>query len=305
MREIGCRCFVLIQNRHNPKIYDRSIECILVGYDIKSKSYRCYHRGTRQIYSSYHVRFIESHEEPSTTTATPPTPTQSPLTHISKEATASPINFDNEDEELLPRNLRDPLPNLNPEPEAAAPLPTPDSEMDNAPDPANPRRSTRVASAVPADQRISRMDKVRQEVAKSRLRKEEEKVERQRKRLEDIRQKELRNDPGMVDQEARENLCQPGDTRVVDDPVEAVAQVFKHLSLDDKDVQSTDRIDRILSAISDTSNIDPQNFASGSEPKDWTDSQKRPPAEAAEWGAAFKDECESLKEMGVYVLVPR
>jgi hypothetical protein len=62
---------------------------------------------------------------------------------------------------------------------------------------------------------------------------------------------------------------------------------------------------RILSAIADTSNIDPQSFAPSSEPKDWADSQKRPPAEAAEWAAAFKEECDSLRDMGVYVLVPR
>src|SRR5271155_17684 len=31
MREIGCKVFVLIQNRHNPKIYERSLECVLIG----------------------------------------------------------------------------------------------------------------------------------------------------------------------------------------------------------------------------------------------------------------------------------
>lgn len=49
MREIGCRCFVLILNRNNPKMYDCSIECILVGYDKNAKTYRCYDRATRQI----------------------------------------------------------------------------------------------------------------------------------------------------------------------------------------------------------------------------------------------------------------
>jgi hypothetical protein len=62
MREIGCRAFVLIQNKMNPKIYERSIECILIGYDGKSKTYWCYDPKTRQIYSSYHVRFLESHD---------------------------------------------------------------------------------------------------------------------------------------------------------------------------------------------------------------------------------------------------
>ncbi|THU77641.1 hypothetical protein K435DRAFT_561335, partial [Dendrothele bispora CBS 962.96] len=59
LREIGCKAFVLIQ-QHNPKIRQRSIECVLVGYERNAKAYRCYHRSTRKVISSYHVRFIES-----------------------------------------------------------------------------------------------------------------------------------------------------------------------------------------------------------------------------------------------------
>lgn len=54
LREIGCRAFVLIQNSHNPKIYARSIECVLIGYDAESKTYRCYHQ-TNKVISSLHV----------------------------------------------------------------------------------------------------------------------------------------------------------------------------------------------------------------------------------------------------------
>ena len=39
MREIGCRVFVLIQNKHNPKVYDCSLGCILIGYDPNAKTY--------------------------------------------------------------------------------------------------------------------------------------------------------------------------------------------------------------------------------------------------------------------------
>lgn len=39
MREIGCKAYVLIQNKHNPKIYDRSLPCILIGYSCDSKAY--------------------------------------------------------------------------------------------------------------------------------------------------------------------------------------------------------------------------------------------------------------------------
>lgn len=61
LREIGCRAFVLIQNHHNPKVYDRSVECVLIGYSLDSKAYHCYHRASHKVFVSYHVSFIESH----------------------------------------------------------------------------------------------------------------------------------------------------------------------------------------------------------------------------------------------------
>lgn len=70
LREIGCRAFVLI-NTHNPKIRARSIECVLIGYGSDSKTYRCYHRATSRVLASYHVRFIESHEDAPRSTAPP------------------------------------------------------------------------------------------------------------------------------------------------------------------------------------------------------------------------------------------
>ena len=62
MREIGCRAFVLIPNKNNPKIFERTIECVLIGYEPKSKAYRCYNCNTHKVHSSYHVCFIETHE---------------------------------------------------------------------------------------------------------------------------------------------------------------------------------------------------------------------------------------------------
>ncbi len=66
LREIGCKAFVLIQNKHNPKIYDRSLECQLIGYSSNSKAYICYHRQTHRVVTSYHVEFIESHQKHAT-----------------------------------------------------------------------------------------------------------------------------------------------------------------------------------------------------------------------------------------------
>ncbi|KAF7342817.1 Retrovirus-related Pol polyprotein from transposon TNT 1-94 [Mycena sanguinolenta] len=62
LREIGCQAFALIQNKHNPKIFDRSIECKLIGYSHTSKAYICYDKLSRRVITSYHVEFIESHE---------------------------------------------------------------------------------------------------------------------------------------------------------------------------------------------------------------------------------------------------
>lgn len=79
LREIGCRAFVLIQNRHNPKVYSRSVECVLIGYGLDSKTYRCYHRATHKVFVSYNVSFIESHENGSSAPYPLPTPASTPL----------------------------------------------------------------------------------------------------------------------------------------------------------------------------------------------------------------------------------
>ena len=58
LREVSSRAFVLIQNHDNPKIRARSVECVLIGHGTDSKSYRCYHRATHKVFSSYNVVFI-------------------------------------------------------------------------------------------------------------------------------------------------------------------------------------------------------------------------------------------------------
>lgn len=60
LSEIGSRAFVLILNKHNPKVFQRSEECVLIGYSANSKSYRCYHRASHKVTESFHVVFIES-----------------------------------------------------------------------------------------------------------------------------------------------------------------------------------------------------------------------------------------------------
>ena len=114
MWEIGCRAFILVQNCHNPKLFECSIECVLIGYDLCSKTYRCYDRQRRVVYSSYHVCFIESHEAPPTPTPAqavpllpivPPSSEPATVDDIAHGANLNPILFDGEEEEFLPTSL--------------------------------------------------------------------------------------------------------------------------------------------------------------------------------------------------------
>jgi len=58
LREIGSQAFALIL-KHNPKIYEQSFECILVGYSPNLKAYCLYHPPTHRLVESFHVKFIE------------------------------------------------------------------------------------------------------------------------------------------------------------------------------------------------------------------------------------------------------
>jgi hypothetical protein len=61
--EIGSWAFVLILNKHNPKVFQHSEECVLVGYSKDSKSYRLYHQPSHRVIESFHVVFIESKDD--------------------------------------------------------------------------------------------------------------------------------------------------------------------------------------------------------------------------------------------------
>ena len=64
LREIGCRAFALIQT-HNPKIFQRSTPCVLIGYAPHAKAYRLWDTTTGKIFNSFHVTFIEHlHSQP-------------------------------------------------------------------------------------------------------------------------------------------------------------------------------------------------------------------------------------------------
>jgi hypothetical protein len=58
LQEIGCTAFALIQS-HNPKIYQHSNPCILIGYAPNSKAYHLWDSSSGKLFNSCHVTFIE------------------------------------------------------------------------------------------------------------------------------------------------------------------------------------------------------------------------------------------------------
>ena len=58
----------------------------------------------------------------------------------------------------------------------------------------------------------------------------------------------------------------------------------------------------ISSALDDTDGIDPHNMGFDDEPRTWKEAQAL--SEVKEWTKGYLDELRSLKEMGVYKLVP-
>jgi len=278
LREIGCRAFVLIQNQHNPKLWERSVEMVLIGYGHNSKTYRCYNRTTKQVYSSYHVQFIESHEDERLrypNLAPPDTePFPSSVQEIAAGATDTPTYYDvSAEEENLPADHTAPIP-----PPVPVPIP-----INPVPDDA-PRRSSRFANADQNRGGPSRLERAVQDSTEAGTRLQTARLERRRD-LAAIREEEQRNDPKIVERAA----------------VEELAQLFNNLEIAALG-NKNQRVEHILAAISDNLNIDPSTFNFDDDPKSWPEAEAS--VDAEKWRLAYKDELSSLKSMKVYTLVP-
>jgi hypothetical protein len=59
---IGSRAFALIL-KHNPKIYEHSFKCVLVRYSPHSKAYHLYYPSMHRLFESFHVKFIERKDD--------------------------------------------------------------------------------------------------------------------------------------------------------------------------------------------------------------------------------------------------
>src|SRR5882724_11884474 len=61
LRKIGCKAWVFVMD-NNPKICNRSVPCILVGYSDNSKAYCCWDRTSSRIHVTRNVVFAESQD---------------------------------------------------------------------------------------------------------------------------------------------------------------------------------------------------------------------------------------------------
>ena len=282
MWEIGCKVFVLIQNKHNPKIYERSLECVLIGYDNDSKTYRCYHRETKRGFSSYHVQFLESCDGHSPTSPEIPTEATT-LESIVSSATPTPIFFDEDEEEMLPP-INPPHSDLLPQTETPNIIPKTNDvpPIVLAPPEENiPRHSNRIAEK-PQNPGPLRLEKAIQESSNAAARIKETRAE-WKKTLQDLREEDARNAPQVVEDVA----------------VKELHQAFGTLNLREGEAE---QIDQVLCAISEMTKIDPSTLEFEDEPKTWEEAQQS--ADAKHWEEGDRDELKSLKDIGVYKLIP-
>ena len=232
---------------------------------------------------------------------------QPSLTDITQGATSTPICFDGEEEEeMLPTNLHQPIPD---EAEIDQNIESHEDiylDPDQGVDTDQPRRSNRQRVPTCGPEDPTRLDDAVKKVRVSAERKAEEKAER-RKKLKDIREEERRNVPKVVDDDAKKELGDLDDPKtmpkVTDNaiPIENLCEAFKKLDVGEQGSYA-EYTHTILSAIAESSAINPQNYAENA-PKNWEEAKRTP--EAAEWKAAIDDELKSLRDMGVYKLIPR
>ena len=89
----------------------------------------------------------------------------------------------------------------------------------------------------------------------------------------------------------------PAKTTSVDQLQELLAKLKIH------EAHPSNIAEAVLSALGDAERMDPHTIGLDDEPRTWKEAQESP--EAEEWRKGYLDELKSLKEMGVYKLVPR
>lgn len=263
--------------KHNPKIYKRAIECTLIGYDPKAKAYRCYDRVSKRVYSTYHIRFVEHQNDDAIrdlNSLTPPPdhagiPT---IDAIAKGAKDQPYIISDDNEELAPNRNQENAPQNIP----ADPIP-PDQPEDPdvlaKPVQELPRQST----WFPIPTAKSRPNDAPETPVEHAVRESKESADRIRKARADHRHafEQLHHNEH---QEPR--ALQPVEEENID-----LNQVLARLNVtkDDLGISPED--------------VDPEVS------RTWNQAQQS--IDAEQWKLAYEDELKSLREMGVYHLIPR
>jgi hypothetical protein len=287
LREPGCRAFVLIVNKNNPKIYERSIECILLGYNPDSKTYRCYDPKTKQIYSSYHVQFLESHDgylrvsnstTDNTTIATPSLPATiiSPPSNVTTEVPDNPAPL--KKTPVIPLENAQP-PNVDVIPEELG-LQPPHAINPGVPPPIAPEPpiSVRTSSRL-ANRPVHRMSRLETAIQDSLASANRVRAQREQRRL-DLQ--ELHDNRG---------------NEIPIDEAEELAMALNSLDL----LTGADHNVFAASTIFPTnSTLEPPYE---NDPLSWAEAQSS--AHGKEWRLSFQEELDSLNKMGVYELIPR
>jgi len=287
LREIGCRAFVLILNKHNPKIYQRSEEHVLIGYGKDSKTYRCYHRATHKIVESYHVVFIEAKDEldvdfrPGVTQGLDEESIASdPTQQAIQGPTPNPISG-------ASRPTQTPAAPATTIPSATSTSPTTStSPATSAPE---PRRSSRISKPTPLSatasgiERVSAVQRATAESIASKARLDEQRHTRRHSRT-----------------ASRENpTAHKGVPPNLPELVEIAYRAAEELS----ETQAADILEQLYgdgyewglsSDIDVTSPEEPCSFA-----------EAMASSEAPKWLAACTEELDSIKNLGVFRLVPR
>jgi hypothetical protein len=315
LREIGSRAFALIL-KHNPKIYERSFECILVGYSPNSKAYRLYHHTTHRLFESFHVKFIERKDDvprplypgrvidiPSTDPSdnippTPLVPSSSSTPSFSHPISSAPKHtLLPIEEELIPDN-HGPVWTV-PDNDIEVPVPLHDNPTDVVPVPVDdidtvPRRSTQApvpTSKTAETHGIKHMPRVAQAVIESREAGRRLKEQRAQAKSECRRQ--------VLDLRASLTNVAPPSTSTSAVPANAVPDdsIPQVPALD----PDSDFVAFCEAYAADLASplINPRN------PDEPTFREAMNSPDTDKWTLGIQDELKSLKEMGVYKLIPR
>ena len=275
---------------------------MLIGYGQNSKSYRCYHRASHKVIESYHVVFIESKDDkeipfrPGTTQG------------LDDESSFSPLETPNPTPRvIMPPNLITPITDPTPVPDPA-PAPTP--ELTRQPPPVQPiRRSARVStiSSRSAEasglHKLSAVQRATAESIASKARLDAEKHTGHHSRKSSAAGEKHAGRHSRRSSAAGETASpssQPDSlSHSLPDLAELAFKAIDELS----ESQTTAVMEQLYGDGYEWGLPSDAGTSYSEEPCTFTEAMASP--DAPKWLAACNDELKSIRELGVFKLVPR